>query len=99
VVGGAGDGSVRIPGAALRVGVLEAPLDRQVRAELGDEELLRARRIGRRAVRGTDRRVVAVGAETAIVVVLASSDTSSLEFSNTCENYLGSHLGTEQIVR
>src|SRR5258708_18673105 len=56
VVGDAGDGSVRIPGAALRVGVLEAPLDRQVRAELGDEELLRARWIGRRAVRGTDRR-------------------------------------------
>src|SRR5712691_2273222 len=71
MIGDARDRSIRIARAALRIRVFETPLDDQVRAELGDEKLLRAGRVGARPIQGAERRViVAVGAEAAVVVVL-----------------------------
>ncbi len=70
VVRYATDGTVRVARTAQRVGVLELPLHGQIGAELRDEEFLRARWIRGRAIFGTDRGVITIRAETAVVVVL-----------------------------
>src|SRR5438034_6245960 len=61
---------VWIASAALRVGVLELPLDREVRTKLRYEKFLRTRRVRGGPICRTERRDVAVRPKAAVVVVL-----------------------------
>src|SRR6266852_822602 len=70
MVGNARERAVRAGRAAQRVRVLEAPVDLEVRRQRADEKLLGICRVRRIPVGRADRRVVAVGADVAVVVLL-----------------------------
>src|SRR5260370_585896 len=63
--------AVRVPGAALRVGVLETPLDVQIGIELGHKERLRAQRLGGASLWAPVRIVtIASKSRSGVVIVL-----------------------------
>src|SRR6202171_6368764 len=66
----AGDGAVRLPRAALCIGALEPPLHVQVVVKLGDVQGGGIRRVGRGALHRAIGFIVAVRADSAVVVVL-----------------------------
>src|SRR5262249_49678297 len=70
MVAHAGHGVVRVARATERVRVLEAPFGVQVVVELGDEVRLGIGGVGGRTVGRAERRVIAVRADAAVVVVL-----------------------------